>query len=63
MSERPIFCEKSIECVDCGVTFAFTVGEQEYFWSKGLSEPKRCPACRQLRRSTLPVRFPAREVQ
>ncbi|MBU1173224.1 MAG: zinc-ribbon domain-containing protein [Proteobacteria bacterium] len=51
--EKPTFVEKSIECVDCGVTFDFTIGEQEYFWSKGLADPKRCSECRKLRKATL----------
>ncbi len=46
------FQEKSLQCADCGQTFAFTVEEQEFFASKGYTnEPKRCPACRQNRRS------------
>lgn len=46
------FQEKSLVCSDCGKTFAFTVEEQEFFASKGYTnEPKRCPACRQNRRS------------
>jgi len=45
------FQEKSIQCSDCGTTFAFTVEEQEYFSSKGFTnEPKRCPSCRQSRK-------------
>jgi CxxC-x17-CxxC domain-containing protein len=45
------FQEKSIPCSDCGVTFAFTVEEQEFFQSKGYTnEPKRCPTCRQARK-------------
>ena len=44
--------EKSLQCSDCGQTFPFTVEEQEFFASKGYTnEPKRCPACRQSRRS------------
>ncbi|MBN1188756.1 MAG: zinc-ribbon domain containing protein [Dehalococcoidales bacterium] len=46
------FQEKSLQCSDCGKTFAFTAEEQEFFASKGYTnEPKRCPACRQNRRS------------
>jgi CxxC-x17-CxxC domain-containing protein len=46
------FTEKSIQCSDCGKTFAFTVEEQEFYASKGFTnEPKRCPACRQARKS------------
>ena len=46
------FTEKSLVCSDCGKSFAFTAEEQEFFASKGYTnEPKRCPACRQNRRS------------
>ncbi len=39
--------DKSIRCSDCGVTFTFSAGEQEFFQSKGFTnEPKRCPSCR-----------------
>ncbi len=46
------FQEKSLQCSDCGATFTFTVEEQEFFQSKGYTnEPKRCPSCRQARKS------------
>jgi hypothetical protein len=39
--------EKSIKCSDCGTTFAFSAGEQEFYATKGFTnEPKRCPGCR-----------------
>jgi hypothetical protein len=39
--------EKSIKCSDCGTTFTFTTGEQEFYAAKGFSnEPKRCAGCR-----------------
>jgi len=45
--------DKSIQCSDCGSTFIFTAGEQEFFKTKGLtSEPKRCSPCRQANRQT-----------
>jgi len=41
------FQDKSIQCSDCGTTFTFSVGEQEFFASKGFTnEPKRCVLCR-----------------
>ena len=44
--------DKSLTCVECNETFTFTVGEQEFFASKGYTnEPKRCPTCRDSRRS------------
>jgi len=47
--------DQEIECVECGLTFTFTAGEQRYFKSKGLFPPKRCPVCRAKRKATLPT--------
>ncbi len=47
--------DKNITCRDCGSTFVFTVGEQEFFAEKGFTnEPSRCPACRSARRNQGP---------
>ena len=44
--------DKSLVCAECGAAFTFTVGEQEFFASKGYTnEPRRCPECRDARRS------------
>ncbi len=51
--ERKDFKDKELKCLDCGATFAFSSGEQFFFWSKGLSKPKRCPGCRGRRKATL----------
>ena len=46
------FQDKSIQCSDCGAAFTFSVEDQEFFQSKGyVNEPKRCPECRQARKS------------
>ncbi|HUT67914.1 MAG TPA: CxxC-x17-CxxC domain-containing protein [Dehalococcoidales bacterium] len=46
------FQDKSLECSDCGTTFTFSTEEQEEFQSRGYTnEPKRCPECRQARKS------------
>jgi CxxC-x17-CxxC domain-containing protein len=46
------FEDKSLECSDCGVTFTHSVEDQEFYQSKGYTnEPKRCPDCRQKRKS------------
>ncbi len=46
------FVDKLLQCSDCGVTFTFSAGEQEFFASKGYTnEPKRCPSCRQARKA------------
>jgi CxxC-x17-CxxC domain-containing protein len=38
--------DKTLTCRDCGATFTFTEGEQEFYAQKGFSEPTRCPDCR-----------------
>ena len=46
------FEDKSLQCSDCGNAFVFSVEDQEYFQTKGYTnEPKRCPECRQARKS------------
>ena len=46
------FQDKSLQCSDCGATFTFTAEEQEFYQTKGFTnEPKRCPSCRQVRKS------------
>jgi hypothetical protein len=42
-----------LHCEDCDKDFVFTVGEQQFFYSKGLSTPKRCQPCRKYRKSTI----------
>ena len=44
--------DKTLVCAECGGEFLFTVGEQEFFNSRGfVNEPKRCQNCRSSRRS------------
>jgi len=45
--------DKILSCIDCNAPFIFSVGEQRYYASKGLSIPKRCPQCRKRRRDTI----------
>lgn len=40
-----------ITCRDCGQEFIFTIGEQDFYESKGLTQPKRCLSCRDARRA------------
>ncbi len=47
-----MFTDKLLTCSDCGVTFLFTAGEQEFYQRHELTaEPKRCPTCRQARKA------------
>ena len=46
------FQDKSLQCSDCGATFTHSAEDQEFFQSKGFTnEPKRCPDCRQKKKS------------
>jgi CxxC-x17-CxxC domain-containing protein len=38
-------------CRDCGKQFTFTAGEQEFYASRGFSEPTRCGDCRAARKA------------
>jgi Probable zinc-ribbon domain len=40
------YVDKELTCVDCKSTFIFNAGEQQFFASKLLTPPKRCPGCR-----------------
>ena len=45
--------DKTLSCRDCGQSFLFTEGEQEFFASRGFSnEPSRCPECRASRKAS-----------
>lgn len=37
-------------CLDCGETFYLSIKDQDFFESRGLMLPKRCPSCRKRRR-------------
>jgi DNA repair exonuclease SbcCD ATPase subunit len=43
--------EENLEltCRQCGKQFEFTVGEQEFYKSKGFSFPSHCPQCRSVK--------------
>jgi CxxC-x17-CxxC domain-containing protein len=43
--------DTTLTCRDCGQAFTFTSGEQDFYASRGFSEPSRCPECRQARKA------------
>ena len=46
------YADKELVCAECGTTFVFTAGEQEFYASRGLTnEPRRCSSCRSARKS------------
>jgi CxxC-x17-CxxC domain-containing protein len=48
------FDDKPILCIDCGINFIWTVGEQVFFRDKKLQNPpKRCKECKQAKNERL----------
>jgi len=49
------FQDRELACRDCGGSFVFTAGEQEFYANKGLQhDPVRCPSCRATRKTLRP---------
>jgi CxxC-x17-CxxC domain-containing protein len=47
------YSDKTLTCRDCGQSFTFTGGEQEFFASRGFTnEPSRCESCRADRKAS-----------
>jgi len=48
-----MYSDKILTCRDCGQSFVFTMGEQDFFASRGFTnEPSRCPECRARRKQS-----------
>ena len=46
--------DQTLRCRECGRDFIFTVGEQEFYASRGLmNTPSRCPECRAARKASM----------
>lgn len=45
------YADRTLVCQDCGKQFTFTAGEQEFFATRGFSEPLRCAECRAARKA------------
>ncbi len=46
--------DQTLYCRDCNEEFTFTVGEQEFYASRGLTNtPSRCPSCRAANKSRM----------
>ena len=56
------FQDKYIRCCDCQDEFNFTAGEQAFYLSKGLAEPKRCLACRHYRKVSIVTPTPTEKL-
>lgn len=45
--DRALLQDRELRCKECGSAFVFTVGEQEFYLTKGLRHaPQRCSGCR-----------------
>lgn len=41
------YVDRELSCSECGATFIFTAGEQEFFRQKGFThDPRRCKQCK-----------------
>ncbi len=50
--------DETMVCKDCGQEFLFTVGEQEFYASKGFeNKPTRCADCRRANKQQRQNRF------
>ena len=45
------FTDKTLVCADCGQEFTFSGDDQEFYSTRGFSDPKRCRSCRAQRRN------------
>jgi CxxC-x17-CxxC domain-containing protein len=43
--------DRQLTCRDCGQTFTFTAGEQDFYQQRGYTDPQRCPSCRAARKA------------
>src|SRR5688572_20457568 len=44
--------DRQVTCCDCGATFVFTAGEQQFYEERGFnSPPRRCKECRKSRKA------------
>ncbi len=46
------YTDKTLVCADCNQEFVFTGSEQQFFADRQFSEPRRCPACRAIRKAS-----------
>jgi CxxC-x17-CxxC domain-containing protein len=46
--------DTQLTCKDCGSSFTWTAGEQEFYKQKGFTNPPtRCPNCRQAKKAQM----------
>jgi CxxC-x17-CxxC domain-containing protein len=46
-----MYGDKALTCADCSQDFVFTASEQEFYATRGFTEPRRCSSCRASRKA------------
>jgi CxxC-x17-CxxC domain-containing protein len=46
-----LYSDKVMTCADCSQDFVFTARDQEFYATRGFTEPRRCPSCRASRKA------------
>jgi CxxC-x17-CxxC domain-containing protein len=46
------YSDKTLTCADCNQEFSFSASEQQFYADRQFSEPRRCPACRAVRKAS-----------
>ena len=46
-----MYSDKVLTCADCSQDFVFTASEQDFFATRGFTEPRRCSSCRASRKA------------
>ena len=46
-----LYSDKVLTCADCSQDFVFTASEQDFFATRGFTEPRRCSSCRASRKA------------
>ena len=46
-----VYSDKVLTCADCSQDFVFTASEQEFYATRGFTDPRRCSSCRASRKA------------
>jgi CxxC-x17-CxxC domain-containing protein len=46
-----LYSDKVLTCADCSQDFVFTASEQDFYATRGFTEPRRCSPCRASRKA------------
>ena len=46
-----LYSDKVLTCADCSQDFVFTASEQDFYATRGFTDPRRCSSCRASRKA------------